>query len=29
MNDLIRRIKRASNSAVSKYEIITLQDIHQ
>jgi len=29
MNDLLRHIKRASNTAVSKYEIITLQEIHQ
>jgi len=29
MTDLMRRTKRASNTAVSKYEIITLQEIHQ
>jgi len=25
----MKRIKRASNAAVSKHEIITLQEIHQ
>jgi len=29
MTDLLKRIKRASNTAVRKYEIITLQEIHQ
>jgi len=28
MTDLLKRIKRASNTAVSKNEIITLQEIH-